>query len=95
MLADDLDVYLADFGVPCVANGCAFTGLLDQPDDSLRFESGQAQSSMRRLTVKTSDIGAASISAKTSITIGGAPYTVSAIEQLGDEAFTHLRVRKS
>lgn len=91
---DDLDVYLADFGVPCVVTTHTFLGILNQPDDAMQFDAAIVQSNIRELTVKTSDISAASIGVKTSISIDGASYEVRSLEEPDDAAFTTLRVRK-
>ncbi len=37
MIAEGLDVFLADFGVVCTSGGQTFKGLLDTPDETLNM----------------------------------------------------------
>lgn len=94
MFADDLDFYLEDHGVPCVVAGGSLVGILNQDADIVQFDIGHAQSAMRDLTVKTSDVVALGIAAKVAITINGVGYEVRQLDQPDDGAFTILKVRK-
>lgn len=94
MINEDLDVYLADFGVPCVVAGQTITGIFNQADDVMQFDVGNVQSRMFDLTLKTSDVTALVIKAKTVIVVNGVSYEVRQLDQPGDAAFTTCKVRK-
>lgn len=94
MIDEDLDAFLEDHGVPCVVAGQAITGILNQADDGMQMDVGTVQSNMRDLTVKTSDVTALAIRAKTVIAVNAVNYEVRSLDQLDDAAFTVLKVRK-
>lgn len=94
MIDEDLDTFLEDHGVPCLVAGHQILGILDQPADVMQFDVGGVQSNMRDLTVKTSDVIALAIKAKTAIAVNGVNYEVRQLDQPDDAAFTILKVRK-
>ena len=61
MFAENPAVFLRDFGVPCVANGRSFTGILDTPDETMNMVGVNVLSTMYTLLVKTADQAAAGI----------------------------------
>lgn len=89
MFAEDLGVFLGDFGVPCVApNGHAFTGILDTPDEVMNMAGVNVQSTMYALTVKTSDVQAAALDNGVAVTVNGQAFTVRGVLLRDDGAFT-------
>jgi hypothetical protein len=89
-LVDTPDVYLRDFGVSCVAAGHTFLGIFDRPDDVMNMGGVNVVSTMYALTVKTSDVVAASLLSGASITVNGTPYVVRDSLSLDDGTFTNL-----
>lgn len=89
----DLDSFLADFGVPCVAGGVSFVAVLDQPDELLDLTRVAAHSREYRITYKTS---AATLTRDQTVTLEGVAYTVrEAPRQLDDGAFSHVLLSKT
>ncbi|WP_428421962.1 head-tail joining protein [Methylibium sp.] len=50
---EDLDAFLAEFGVPCTFGGTPFLALLDQPDQLMDLQRVQAHSRQYELTFRT------------------------------------------
>lgn len=94
MIDEDLDAFLEDHGAACVVAGQAITGILNQADDVMQMDVGHVQSSMRDLTLKTSDVAALGIKARTVIMVNAVNYEVRTLEQPDDAAFTVLKVKK-
>ena len=94
MIDEDLDAFLEDHGVPCVVAGQLITGILNQADDVMQMDVGHVQSSMRDLTLKTSDVAALAIKARAVVMVNAVNYEVRALEQPDDAAFTVLKVKK-
>jgi hypothetical protein len=94
MIDEDLDCFLADHGVPCIVAGVTIAGILNQADDVMQMDVGNVQSNMRDLTLKTSDVTALAIKAKTVIAVNALNYEVRSLDQPDDAAFTVCKVRK-
>lgn len=94
MFAENLDSFLADFGVPCSAAGHAFAGVLDSPDEALGMAGNSVVSAMATCTVKTSDVQAAQLRAGAALTVDGQPYVVREVLRLDDGAFSRLALSR-
>ena len=94
MFTEGLDVFLADFGVPCVANGHTFTGLLDMPDETMNMAGVNVMSTMYVCTIKTSDGLTASLASGTAITVNAAAYVIRDVVLLEDGSFTQLAMSR-
>ena len=80
-----------EFGVTCqIGAGASFVGILDSPVDVIA--GGMALSREYLLTAKTSDVSSASRG--TSITVGGASYTVRENRPVDDGLFSELLLSK-
>lgn len=94
MFSEGLDVYLRDFGVPCVAAGLSFTGILDTPDQTMNMAGINVVSTMYACTVKTSDAQAAGLVSGLVITVGGVAFEIRDVLLTDDGAFTQLTLSK-
>lgn len=94
MFAEDPAVFLRDFGLPCVANGVAFTGILDQPDDVLQHAGVNQLSTMYELTVSAASVGAAALRSGVSLTVAGLAYVIRDVMSVDDGAFFHLTLSR-
>lgn len=94
MFAENLDVFLGDFGVTCLAGGQTFLGLLDQPGEVLGLGQTEAVSIAYVLTVKTSAATAANLRGGSTVTVNGTAYTVRERLPEDDGAFTRFTLRK-
>jgi hypothetical protein len=80
-----------EFGVTCqIGAGASFVGILDSPMEVLA--GGMALSREYLLYAKTSDVSAAARG--TSITVGGASYTVRENRPVDDGLFSELLLSK-
>jgi hypothetical protein len=94
MFAENLDVFLREFGLPCSVAAQAFIGILSQPDEQMLMAGVNVMSTMYELTVKSSDVSALTIKSKTVIVVAGINYEVRDVMLLDDGAFTKLTVSK-
>lgn len=94
MFAENPDVFLRDFGVPCSANGQTFTGILDTPDETLNMAGVNMLSTMYTLTVKTSAATAAALASGTAITVNASAFVVRDVMLEDDGVFTKLTLSK-
>lgn len=94
MFAENPAVFLRDFGVPCAANGVSFTGLFDEPDDTLSMGGVNVQSTMYTLTLKSSDVTAATVASGGPITVNGAAFVVRDVMLIDDGIFSKLTLSK-
>lgn len=92
MFAEDLDVFLADFGVPCQAGATAFVALLDQPDEVMDVGRAAGVSRQYQLTYRTD---AVTLTRNQAVTVNGVAHTVrEAPKQLDDGAFSQVLTSK-
>ena len=92
---DDIGEFFADFGVPCVAaNGHAFTGLLDTPDESLSMGGTHVLSTMYLVTAATADTTAAALATGVALTVAGTAYTVRSVLLQSDGALTQVTLSR-
>lgn len=91
--AEDLDVFLADFGVPCIAGSAQFMALLDQPDEVLDLQRVSVQSRQFEITYRTD---AATLTRGEAVTVDGTAYTVrEAARQVGDGKFSRCTLTRT
>lgn len=95
-LSENLAVFLQDFGVPCSANGGAytFTGILDLPDEVLNMAGVNVLSTMYALLVRSSDVAGAALASNSSITVNGQAFVVRDVLSQFDGAFSLLTLSK-
>lgn len=90
---DDLDDFLADFGVPCTAGSTSFVALLDQADELLDLTRVAAHSREYLITYRTS---AVSLTRGQAVTVDGVAYTLrEAPRQVDDGAFSRALLSKT
>lgn len=90
MFAEDLDVFLADFGVDCVSEGTTFRGLLDEADRLLQMQRVSISAREYDLTFVT---GAVTLRREQALTVAGRAYTVrQAPQQIDDGAFSTVLI---
>jgi hypothetical protein len=90
--AEDLSVFLADFGVPCIAGAASFLGILDQPDEIEQLGYAPVQSTDYALMYTTVQ---ATLRRGDAITVNNVAYTVrEAPRQQGDGAFSRVLLSK-
>lgn len=94
MFAENLDVFLQDFGISCSTAGQPFLGILSQPDDQMLMAGVNVLSTNYEITVKSSVVAALAIKTKTIIGIAAVNYEVRDVMLLDDGAFTKLTVSK-
>lgn len=95
MFAENLDIFLREFGMPCSVAGQPFTGILNQPDEQMLMAGVNVMSTMYELTVKSTDVAALAIKSKTVIVIAAGNYEVRDVMLLDDGAFSKLSVSKA
>ncbi len=88
---EDLDVFLADFGVSCTAGAVTAKGILDMPSQIV--SDGMVLSTDYTLTARTSAFG--SLIRGDSITVDGTAYTVRETMLLDDGKFVQLGIQKT
>lgn len=98
MFAENLDVFLREFGKPCVVAGRPdkpFLGIKEEPDSEVRVGGFNSKSTMYAVLVKTSVVTELDIKFNTAITVDGVAFTVREGEQIDDGAFTQLNITKA
>lgn len=89
---EDLGVFLADFGKPCVFGAQQFLAIVDQPDEIIGLPRAAANSREYQITYRTDQ---ATLKRGDAGTVAGLPYTVrEAPRQLDDGAFTRALLSK-
>lgn len=97
MFKEDLDVFLREFGVPCLVTGrpdVPFLGIPEQPDVEVRVGGFNSKSTMYAVLVKTSIVNALEVKFGTALTVDSVAYTVRECEQLDDGAFSQINMSK-
>jgi hypothetical protein len=92
--AENAAVFLRDFGLACQVGSVGFTGILDEPDESLSMAGVNVLSTMYALTCQTSDVALAGIASGTTVTVAGQAYVVRDVIKQDDGAFTQLTLSK-
>ena len=87
---EDLDDFLADFGVDATFGSETAKVIFDQPDDIL--SSGPVISASYTIMYKSSVFTGLAYSSE--ITVNGELYTVDTIQKLNDGAFTSAQLSK-
>ena len=90
-LTEDLDIFLADFGVSCTAGATTAKGLLDMPGEVIA--GGMVLSTDYSLTARFSDFG--TLTHGDSITVDGTAYTVRENRPIGDGKFVEISLQKT
>lgn len=88
---EDLDVFLADFGVSCTAGAVTAKGILDMPSQVI--SDGMVLSTDYALTARSSSFG--SLVRGDSITVDGTAFTVRETMLLDDGKFVQLALQKT
>jgi len=88
---EDLDVFLADFGVPISAGGRTGLGILDMPSEMVA--DGVVLTTDYKVTCLASKFG--NLQYATGVNVDGLPYTVRSVELLDDGKFCDLMLQRS
>lgn len=90
-ITEDLDIFLADFGVSCTAGAVTANGILDMPSQIL--SDGMVLSTDYTLTVRASSFG--SLIRGNSITVDSVAYTVRETMLIDDGKFVQIALQKT
>jgi hypothetical protein len=90
-ITEDLDVFLADFGVSCTAGDTTANGILDMPSQVV--SDGMVLTTDYTLTTRASNFG--SLVRGNSITVDGTSYTVRETMLLDDGKFVQIALQKT
>ena len=90
-ITEDLDVYLADFGVSCTAGATTAKGILDMPGEVVA--GGMVLTTDYFLTTRHSNFG--TLISGDSITVDGEGYTVRENRRIGDGKFVEIALQKT
>ena len=90
-LTEDLDIFLADFGVSCTAGATTAKGIFDMPGEVIA--GGMVLSTDYSLTARFSDFG--TLTHGDSITVDGDAYTVRENRRIGDGKFVEISLQKT
>ena len=91
MITEDLDIFLADFGVSCTAGAVTANGILDMPSQIL--SDGMVLSTDYTLTARASDFG--TLIHGSSITVDSVAYTVRETMLIDDGKFVQIALQKT
>ena len=90
-ITEDLDVFLADFGVSCTAGDTTANGILDMPSEEVI--GGMVLSTDYSLTTRFSNFG--TLIAGDAIEVDGEDYTVRQNRRIGDGKFVEIALQKT
>jgi hypothetical protein len=90
-ITEDLDIFLADFGVSCTAGATTANGILDMPSQVI--SDGMVLTTDYTLTARASAFG--SLIRGDSITVDGTAYTVRETMLIDDGKFVQLGIQKT
>jgi hypothetical protein len=90
-ITEDLDIFLADFGVSCTAGAVTANGILDMPSQIL--SDGMVLSTDYTLTARASNFG--SLIRGNSITVDSLAYTVRETMLIDDGKFVQIALQKT
>ena len=88
-ITEDLDGFLADFGVTCTAGAVTAKGILDMPGEVVA--GGMVLSTDYSLTARYSNFG--TLTHGDSITVDGDAYTVRENRRVGDGKFCEIALQ--
>ena len=90
-ITEDLDVFMADFGVSCTAGDTTANGILDMPSEEVI--GGMVLSTDYSLTTRFSNFG--TLIAGDAIEVDGEDYTVRQNRRIGDGKFVEIALQKT
>jgi hypothetical protein len=90
-ITEDLDIFLADFGVSCTAGAVTANGILDMPSQIL--SDGMVLSTDYTLTARASNFG--SLIRGNAITVDSVAYTVRETLLIDDGKFVQIALQKT
>ena len=90
-ITEDLDIFLADFGVSCIAGAVTANGILDMPSQIL--SDGMVLSTDYTLTARASNFG--TLIRGDSITVDSVAYTVRETMLIDDGKFVQIALQKT
>lgn len=90
MFAEDLSLFLADFGVTCTAGAVTATGILDMPSQIISGD--MVLSTDYSLTARAADFGGLLFG--DGITVDGVNYQVREVRKLDDGAFCEIGLQR-
>ena len=90
-ITENLDAFLDDFGVTCVAGAVTALGILDMPSQVLLSDA--ILSTDYTLTARASNFG--SLKYGDAITVAGTAYTVRETQYIDDGAMVQLALQKT
>jgi hypothetical protein len=90
-ITEDLDIFLADFGVSCTAGAVTANGILDMPSQIL--SDGMVLSTDYTLTARTSNFG--TLIRGNAITVDSVAYTVRETMLIDDGKFVQIALQKT
>ena len=90
-ITEDLDIFLADFGVSCTAGAGSALGILDMPSQVLAGD--MVLSTDYTLTARFADFGG--LQYGDPITVAGVNYQVRETRQIDDGAFVEIGLQKT
>jgi hypothetical protein len=90
-ITEDLDIFLADFGVSCTAGAVTANGILDMPSQIL--SDGMVLSTDYTLTARASNFG--TLIRGDSITVDSVAYTVRETMLIDDGKFVQIALQKT
>ena len=90
-ITEDLDIFLADFGVSCIAGAGTANGILDMPSQIL--SDGMVLSTDYTLTARASNFG--TLIRGDSITVDSGAYTVRETMLIDDGKFVQIALQKT
>jgi len=88
---EDLDIFLADFGVSCTAGAVTANGILDMPSQIL--SDGMVLSTDYTLTARASDFG--DLLYGSQINVNGVAYTVRETQLIDDGKMVQIALQRS
>jgi hypothetical protein len=91
-ISENLDTFLADFGVPVIFDGETFVGVLDMPDQSI---GSFAVSTEYSVLVKTVDISEENVESQDPITVDSIDYLVREYKRIDDGKFAKILLTKA
>lgn len=90
-ITEDLDIFLADFGVSCTAGAVTANGILDMPSQIL--SDGMVLSTDYTLTARASDFG--DLLYGSQMSVNGVAYTVRETQLIDDGKMVQIALQRS